>query len=444
MTAEIAILNKSAVALAADSAVTISMGRQEQKIYDTADKLFDLCADSPIGIMIFNGMQFMQAPLPMLIADYRHQCHSFSRVPEAGADFLKFLCAWGRQSPPNVAAESVYGMVVPVFDIVRDRVSTKLQRLVENAEHGSQDGSDGNVSERLQSIISETIDVVLASFAKRERALFLGPDGKLGAPAIEGDDLDLLRQIATEYFPAGTKNVEKLTELAKEAVLGATLSGGETGIVFAGFGHDDTFPTLISYEVDGMAFGMLKYVENPVVDIDRKGPRAKVLPFAQKEMVERFLYGLDEDIEHDINTFCRKTVPAISGLIIDRLELDDSDRAELIQQAEQAQDAFIDGLANDGFAKIRSQSKTEIEDMVEFMPKPELATMAEALVNLTSLKRRVSRGMETVGGPIDVAVISRSEGFIWVKRKHYFPAELNPRYFHRVNANNRERNDGQK
>jgi hypothetical protein len=28
--------------------------------------------------------------------------------------------------------------------------------------------------------------------------------------------------------------------------------------------------------------------------------------------------------------------------------------------------------------------------MVEFMPKPELAKMAEALVNLTSIKRRVS------------------------------------------------------
>jgi hypothetical protein len=25
-----------------------------------------------------------------------------------------------------------------------------------------------------------------------------------------------------------------------------------------------------------------------------------------------------------------------------------------------------------------------------------------------------------------VAVISRGDGFVWVKRKHYFPPELNP------------------
>jgi hypothetical protein len=42
MTAEVAILNKSAVALAADSAVTISAGTKQEKIFDTADKLFEL------------------------------------------------------------------------------------------------------------------------------------------------------------------------------------------------------------------------------------------------------------------------------------------------------------------------------------------------------------------------------------------------------------------
>ncbi|WP_353642930.1 hypothetical protein [Mesorhizobium sp. WSM2239] len=60
MTAEIAILNKTAVALATDSAVTISAGLDHQKIYDTADKLFDLGGATPIGLMIYTGMQSMQ------------------------------------------------------------------------------------------------------------------------------------------------------------------------------------------------------------------------------------------------------------------------------------------------------------------------------------------------------------------------------------------------
>jgi hypothetical protein len=67
--------------------------------------------------------------------------------------------------------------------------------------------------------------------------------------------------------------------------------------------------------------------------------------------------------------------------------------------------------------------------VVEILPKDELAAMAESLVNLTSLKRKMSLGEETVGGPIDVAIISKGEGLIWIRRKHYFKKELNPHFF---------------
>ena len=63
------------------------------------------------------------------------------------------------------------------------------------------------------------------------------------------------------------------------------------------------------------------------------------------------------------------------------------------------------------------------------LPKDELAAMAESLVNLTSFKRKVSMEVESVGGPIDVAVISKGDGFIWIKRKHYFEPELNQQFF---------------
>ncbi len=75
--------------------------------------------------------------------------------------------------------------------------------------------------------------------------------------------------------------------------------------------------------------------------------------------------------------------------------------------------------------------KHNVLNMVQFMPNQELATLAESLVDLTSLKRRMSAERETVGGDIDVAIISKSEGFVWIKRKHYFPADLNPRFFRR-------------
>ena len=86
-------------------------------------------------------------------------------------------------------------------------------------------------------------------------------------------------------------------------------------------------------------------------------------------------------------------------------------------------------LALEQLAEWRSEKfVTELIEIVSVLPKEELASLAEALVNLTSLRRRMSRQAETVGGPVDVAVISKGDGLIWMKRKHYFEPGLNPQY----------------
>jgi len=51
MTAEIAIMNRIGVAIAADRAVTLGGG--EGKIYTSSDKLFQLSTVAPVGIMIY-------------------------------------------------------------------------------------------------------------------------------------------------------------------------------------------------------------------------------------------------------------------------------------------------------------------------------------------------------------------------------------------------------
>ena len=66
--------------------------------------------------------------------------------------------------------------------------------------------------------------------------------------------------------------------------------------------------------------------------------------------------------------------------------------------------------------------------VVRSLPKEELADMAETLVNLTSFKRRVTRATESVGPPIDVAIITKGDGFVWMKRKNYVNAEINARF----------------
>ena len=72
-------------------------------------------------------------------------------------------------------------------------------------------------------------------------------------------------------------------------------------------------------------------------------------------------------------------------------------------------------------------------DTVAFLSKEDMADMAESLVRMTCLKRHITTDEESVGGPVDVAIVTKGDGFIWKKRKHYFDAELNTQFFERYN-----------
>ena len=66
---------------------------------------------------------------------------------------------------------------------------------------------------------------------------------------------------------------------------------------------------------------------------------------------------------------------------------------------------------------------------VDSLSKEDLSEMAESLIYLTYLKRRITFAEESVGGPVDVALVSKGDGFIWIKRKHYFKPDLNHHFF---------------
>ncbi|MGM9571627.1 MAG: hypothetical protein ACI3ZR_05340, partial [bacterium] len=61
MTAEVVIMNKQGVAIAADSAVTLP-GPENSKIYNTASKVFMLSKYEPVGIMVYGNASFINIP----------------------------------------------------------------------------------------------------------------------------------------------------------------------------------------------------------------------------------------------------------------------------------------------------------------------------------------------------------------------------------------------
>ncbi|MGO4214211.1 hypothetical protein AB4043_25745, partial [Terriglobus sp. YAF25] len=92
MTAQIAIMNRNAVALASDSAVT-TRSAGGVKVHNGANKLFTLSKYHPVGIMVHNNADFMGYPWETMIKAYRRQLgtRSFPQVSDYAADFFGYL-----------------------------------------------------------------------------------------------------------------------------------------------------------------------------------------------------------------------------------------------------------------------------------------------------------------------------------------------------------------
>jgi hypothetical protein len=204
-----------------------------------------------------------------------------------------------------------------------------------------------------------------------------------------------------------------------------------TGVVIAGFGTSEMFPKIASYLVEGVFDKKVKKFFNEAKsNIQNENFVTTIVPFAQDEMVWTFISGIDPDINQFASTFLtnifKKYPESLSaedlGIEEDALE---NARKKLLEDGNK----LLEDFQNEIIEFQRKNNSQPIIDMVGVLPKDELAAMAESLVNLTVFKRKVSKSVETVGGPIDVAIISKGDGFIWVKRKHYFKPELNQHFF---------------
>ena len=88
MTAIVSILNKRAVAIAADSAVTFG-----HKVVNSGNKIFTLSQYHPIAIMTYNNASYIGVPWDTIIKLYRKQLgeKELDCVDDYVDDFLQFL-----------------------------------------------------------------------------------------------------------------------------------------------------------------------------------------------------------------------------------------------------------------------------------------------------------------------------------------------------------------
>jgi hypothetical protein len=413
MTAEVAVMNKQAVALAADSAVTIQWPDGTIKIFETI-KLFTLSKYRPVGILVYSSADIMGVPVETAIKVFREKLSNDSYPTLDGyyscfQDFLKNDAMFsegsriehcGRLINTNLARlRGRIGREIarryPGWSKTKAQVKTVARELL--TDHAQKYRNSSNLLG------------VTGNIRRRVRSRLDGP-------------ISAWQDIYQEFFFLADSDAKIIAQLCLDLILKDNESGSETGFVIAGFGEDDYFPKLRSFEIEASIFNVHKIRE--LENVDMRTSRAKVIPFAQKEMVETFRDGRASNLDEELVDFIDKFFESEKQIIA--RPPTDPEVASMIQTFYDVTNQKLQTEFRARLKKFTEDNHTyPVERTVEAMPKEELARMAQALVDLTTIKRRSTPDAETVGGPTDVAVISKGDGMIWINRKHYFDSNMN-------------------
>jgi len=429
MTAVVGILNKTTVALAADSAATIT-GPHGDKVYNHAHKLYNLSAKAPVGLMIYNSSELVGLPWETLIKMCRRELgmRTFATLPEYATFFLDFMRRYACQAHPTSRLLAVQEQAWKLWENVWMNFRTYLaqQQKTEAFNRSNEEERNDTVNSVLVNIILPGVRQVLlnqpivADLTSYDLAAFLTEFG--------GAVSSFLQQRVNEQEEVALSD-SSLTALLDLAHLELTRNARFdpwTGVVVAGFGEDELFPRLISYRVGPVLGGTLRVVEHDQAIISSHEVTASVNPYAQTNDIAAFITGIDPELREVMDGSANAAFDQFIETVVAQMPL----------EAQAANRAYLAAHKGPVLQNIRQQfdqvsQGRNVQPLIQAVArasKEELAEMAESLISLTSLKRKFSFVAESVGGPVDVAVITKGEGFIWLKRKQYFKPELNLNY----------------
>ena len=300
MTAVVGVLNKKGVAIAADSATTLTVEGKIVKIVNSGNKMLRLSDSVDVGAMIVNTAKILGMPWDVIIRWYRKKRgkEEFSTVEKAVEDFLTFV-------------------------------------------------------------------------------------------------QDLIKDDPAEW--------QESTEL-----------------VFAGYGKEEDYPVLIHKRIKGVSNRKLE-VENDCSQIYtiKNENESEIQYYGQTDIIASLIGDVRKN--ELIKEFCRK----VSNIFHRKAEC-------LMEQGILNPDTII--TMPDYFKKLLSAFDEHYSNREQWLESikgyslQEMARLAENLVNATELHRKIMFQQESVGGLIDLAVISKADGFQWLNRKSWYEPSRGGQY----------------
>jgi hypothetical protein len=387
-------MNASAIAMAADTAVSIPYGTGT-KTYTRARKLLPLHETQPVAVMVWDAPGHLLLPWEVIVGEFRktHQAVLNELDQYVGAFFDFVDTESGKWAADTDEATLLETVLDPEIYVLHQLWRGRLD---------AEDRPDTNAA------IAASAVAVGQEFAAVTREKQLEGDRWTRQQA---SDLTSLDPAIREHFAAGANDLwnnldtaarAELVALARERmvhILGD--ERGSSGLAFAGYGSNELLAQARVWRVSGRLAGKTRRVERRRFTISRDQPSI-IVPIGQEGVINSFLKGIHPDVDKLVSDLVRTFTDQLGG-----------------------EDLAVGVKAR--FDSEVAKRGQEVARAVEFLPAGDLAIVAGDLIRMTALRNRATITADTVGGPIDVILLSRAEGFRWVEPPDGFRIERDDR-----------------
>lgn len=425
MTAIVGVLNKHGVSFAADSAATRKFGKEYRVNYH-ANKIFSLSKYHPVGICVYNNLSLEGVPWETIFKMFRTDLKDKKFDTLQG--YVDSFWAYVKKSIlPSVQTEQNEYFETMARSYWNEIKSLALKDI------------GGNLTEQLKnqyySQIVSHLNSLKASYKSKPCPDFGDYTSKklekYGDAFIKGLlDSDLKEAACPKDIIQIF--IDSLYCLITHQSSVYYSKDDYTGLVFWGFGEKDIYPGYIEHKVTH-AFD--KHVKYWVLDNYKVSntSNACIAPFAQTEVTNSFIRSIDGKLRQEFIESSKQLLSDFRDEIVTTLQQASAPQ-QLLDSLNSIDCDKYKTKYSDAMAKyIDDNYIKNLIETVAYLSKEDLADMAENLVRMTCLKKHITSELESVGGPVDVAVITKGDGFIWMKRKHYFDPSLNQQFFERYN-----------
>ncbi len=366
MTSEILIMNNENIIMGADSAVTIG----NRKTHTGANKLFGLSDEPPMAMMIFGAATFGSISLESLIKDYKKQTdfEELDDILKIKKSFIEYL-----KNIPYKISDFEYK-----FTLFKENLLKKLNY-----------DSMENIIKYLDNYKDEEILPFL------ENNSFLDVEFEDIANILGNVDIDILKKYLT-----------------------VMLVDSSSGVVIAGFNMNEFRPSYIYFDL------ITKY-KNEIIISDSESyinsEENLIVPFAQDDVTDTFISGINNEfidfLKYCIYNYNDEYSNEIIEFLIEKgcadIKSIEKQLGDIKKINKKNTEEFMEKIKN--YKEINGDY---VSEGVKDVSTDVLVTIAENLIESTSLKRKLDSNLDSVGGDIDIITITQ-DGLVYGSKIDY-------------------------